>query len=94
MSGKSRHGKHKLSRSKRKAGKQIVSAVKVQQQAIAMPVESASRPERVDSSASRPTSVAAPPMPRYPYITTELRRIGILSGIILLILVILAFALS
>ncbi len=93
MSGKSKHGHRKLSRSKRKAGKQIVSAVKVQQQAIAMPVESTSRPERADSSASR-TSVAAPPMPRYPYITAELRRIGILSGIILVVLVILAFALS
>ncbi len=94
MSGKSRHGKHKLSRSKRKAGKQIVSAVKVQQQAIAMPIESTSRPEKADLSASRPTSVAAPPMLRYPYVTAELRRIGILSGVVLVILVILAFALS
>ncbi|MFC1982364.1 hypothetical protein ACFLV5_01030 [Chloroflexota bacterium] len=45
-------------------------------------------------SAGVPTTPTASPVARYPYITTELRRIGILAGIMLGILIVLALLLS
>ena len=91
MSGKSKHGRGKhLSKSKRGKGNRGYSA--------AAPVsEPASRPEVLTPSAGvpAPAAPAAPPAPvRYPYIFTELRRIAILSGIMLAILVVLALVLS
>ena len=97
MPGKSGHdkGKH-LSRSKRRKGSQKIhlerqhSPVTVTpQQPIAQadepaPVLTASAP-----SASAPTPVAKLPAIQYPYIGIELRRIGILAGIMLVILVVL-----
>jgi len=44
--------------------------------------------------ASRPASKTALATPRYPYVTAELRSIGILSGIILAILIVLALVLG
>jgi len=62
-------------------------AVAVQQPPVSQP-EVRKSPERV----STPVSSIAPI--RHPYIHAELRRIVILSGVILGILVILAFVLS
>ncbi|MAF85327.1 MAG: hypothetical protein CL875_02425 [Dehalococcoidales bacterium] len=45
-------------------------------------------------SASVPTSMPAPTAVHYPFIATELRRIGILAGIALVILIVLSLVLS
>ena len=83
MSGKSRHGKGKHSaRSKRKKGTQHFSTVTETQKLGAAP------------SASVPTQTPAPTIAKSPYILTELRRIGILAGIMLAILIVLALVLS
>ena len=94
MPGKSRHGRRKLSRSKRKKGGHGVSAISTQQRVVAQTSKPAPRPEASAPSASMPTTMATPIVPRYPYIATELRRIGILAGVMLAILVILALVFS
>ena len=43
---------------------------------------------------SAPVSMTAQTAAQYPYILAELRRIGILAGIMLVILIILSFVLS
>ena len=43
--------------------------------------------------ASAPVRKTAPNIVRYPYVVAELRRIGILAGIMLVILIVLALAL-
>ena len=88
MPGKSGRGKRKQpSLSKKKKSKRMVMAVAAQQPPASQP-EVRKSPERV----STPVSSIAPV--RYPYIHAELRRIVILSGVILGILVVLAFVLS
>jgi hypothetical protein len=90
--GKSQR-KH-LSQSKKKKRSRGSSALDAQQQPVSQTYESASQPVVSASSASVPTPKAAQTVARYPYIVTELRRIGILAGIILAILVVLALVLS
>jgi hypothetical protein len=62
------------------------------------PVAAQSRPaEQTGVTAPRTGALrasATPTVGRYPYITTELRRIGILGGIMLGILIVLALFLS
>lgn len=86
MPGKSRR-KHPLRSKKRKTG-QALPVTGAQQQAVAQnqePVAQAPSP-----SAKAPASnFASPPVTRYPYITAELRRIAILAGIMLVVLVVL-----
>ena len=94
MPGKSRHHKRKLSRSKRIKGRQGVSAISTQPQAVAQTVKPAPRAKVRTPSASIPSSMANLAAARYPYIAAELRRIGILAGLILVILVILALVFS
>ena len=94
MPGKSRHGRQKVSRSKRKKGKYDVSAVGAQQQVAAQTYEAVSHPEASPPAPSRPVTRSAPPTTSYPYIGAELKRVGILAGIILVILVILTSVLS
>ena len=94
MSSKSRHGKRKHSRSKRKE-RQAVSAVSAQQPMVSKISESITPSEETTSPAVIPGKsvsgkTAASTVIQYPYIKFELRRIGILAGIILVILVILA----
>jgi hypothetical protein len=85
MPGKSRHARHKSSRSKKRKDRQASPAVAVQRPAVAQTSEPVA-PARVQTPAvSTPT--------RYPYIVTELRTIGILAGIMLVILVVLALVL-
>ena len=91
MPGKSRHGKGRYSSKKRKISrgfdqeKQSSSATNVQQPATA-------RPYKPAPVATAP--VARPVTTQYRYVATELRRIGILTGIILVILVVLSLFLS
>ena len=90
MPGKSRHGKGKHAHlSKKSRAKQRHGTMALQPPvatAAPQPATTASMPPPPRS----PTSPARLKTAQYPYITTELRRIGILAGIILVILVVLA----
>ena len=87
MPGKSRRGRGKHSaRSKKKRG----ALAGVAQQRVATETY---KPAAPAVPASSPTPIVIPTGARYPYIVTELRRIGILAGIMLAILVVLALVL-
>jgi hypothetical protein len=90
MSGKSRHrrGKHAI-HGKRKKGKLRPQVIAAQPQAVTQADESVSPPE-VPVPSVKTATPAAPLAVKYPYILTELRRIGILAGIMLAILIVLA----
>ena len=94
MSGKSRHGKGKYSlQSKKGKSKRSPSVVVAQRQAVTQTYETT-----VPSEVTAPPMGVTTPKPtlvanRYPYIITELRSIGILAGIMLVILVVLALVL-
>jgi hypothetical protein len=90
MSGKSRHsrGKHSI-HGKRKKGKLRPQVIVAQPQAVTQAEEAVSLPQ-APAPSTRTSIPAAPIAVRYPYIITELRRIGILAGIMLAILIVLA----
>lgn len=90
MPSKSRHSQRKLSRRRRGKSRPVFSSPVSQQQAVAQPHKPAAPSKVVAPSAGVPVLTLA----RYPYIATELRRIGILTGIILVILVVLFLVLS
>jgi hypothetical protein len=93
MPGKSRHGKGRHPHHSKKSKAKLHSAMALTQPGVAdtsQPAAAASTPPSSDVSAS-PTKFRTP---QYPYITAELRRIGILAGIIIVILIILAQVLS
>ncbi|MFC1904692.1 hypothetical protein ACFLXT_02895 [Chloroflexota bacterium] len=93
MPSKSRHGKSKQATGKKKKGKQHFPTMAVQPLAVAQVQEPVARPQVPVSSVNVPTLKTKPVAVRYPYIAVELRTIGILAGIILVILVILALVL-
>ncbi len=88
MPGKSRHskGKHPALSKKRKRRQGSL--------AIATHQPPVSQPEVSRSSVIEPTPMATMTSVRSPYVVTELRRIGILAGVMLAILVVLALVLS
>ena len=89
MSGKSRHGKGKrFFQSKKSKSRRSPQAIVAQRQPIPQTHET------VAPSVSAPTPMPTQTATRYPYILTELRTIGILAGIMLAILVVLAVVLS
>ena len=89
MPGKSRRGRSKPSaRSKKR--RDIVTRVAPQPLASKASEPVATAPTLPTESALSGTSAGI----RYPYIGRELRRIGILAGILLAILIILALSLS
>jgi len=90
MPGKSRHrrGKHSF-QSKKGRGRPSPPVIVTPQQATIPADESVSPPE-----VSRKSVPATPTAVQYPYVLTELRRIGILAGIMVAILIILALVLS
>ena len=95
MPGKSRHGKGKHAfHGKKKKSRQHFSAMAAQQRVVAQTNKSVVSPKLSAPSVSAPTPMATPTTARYPYIVAELRRIGILAGIMLVILITLALALS
>ncbi|MFC1897015.1 hypothetical protein ACFLX8_00380 [Chloroflexota bacterium] len=92
MPGKSQHGKRKHSfQSKKGKGKRNPLGVVAQRQADTQGEKSVAPPKVVAPSTSTPTPLTTV---QYPYVLTELRRIGILAGIMLAILVVLALILS
>jgi len=93
MSGKSRHSRRKrFSQNKKRKGRQSSPGAVVPQQAGIQTDEPAAPAQVAAPSASAP--VPAPTAAQYPYILAELRRIGILAGIVLVILIVLALVLS
>ena len=94
MPGKSKHKRSKRYQPPSKKGKsrRNIEAPIVQQSAIA---ESESVPQ--PSKPAPGVRVSSPPakaaIARYPFIATELRTIGILAGVIIVILIVLFFAL-
>ena len=69
------------------------SAIAAQQQAVAQTHEPVAPPKMTAPSASMPAPRPTVTVARYPYIASELRRIGILAGIMLIILVVLFWVL-
>ncbi len=94
MPSKSQHGRRKLSRSKRRKGWQGFPPVAAQQQAVAQTREAVVPPGVSAPVASVPTPMATQTPARYPYIVAELRRIGILAGIMVAVIVVLALVLA
>ena len=95
MPGKSRYRKGKgLPQSKKRKSRRRFLATVAQQQAVAQTYEPASHPSASAPLVSVPTPMTKLAAVRYPHIATELRTIGILAGIMLIILAVLALVLS
>ncbi len=95
MPGKSRHDRRKHSfQSKKKKGRRSSPGVVARRQADIQIDKPVASPRVAAPSASAPTPMPVLTAVRHPYILTELRRIGILAGVILAILVVLALVLS
>ena len=94
MAGKSKHkrGKRYHPGSKKGKSRRHFTASITQQPAVTETHEDISQPI-VSAPRITTPSPAAKAIARYPYITTELRTIGILAGIILIILTVLFFLL-
>ena len=95
MPGKSKHGKRRYSfQSKKKKRKQHFPVTAAAQQQVAA---QALKPDTLPKASARQAGVPTPKTVattvRYPYIASELRRIGILGGIVFVILIILALVL-
>ena len=97
MPGKLRHGKAKYHTKKSKA-KQRSTTLPSQQAVVMSPkpavATSVSAPLEKVRTTEKTRTAAVSGAVRYPYITAELKRIGILAGIILVILIVLALVLS
>ena len=90
MPGKSRRRRGKyLAKSKRRKGR--LSHPTVEQQAVTQGREPVPLSKASPSPTSVPATVAKPVAIRYQNVATELRTIGILAGILLVILIVLAF---
>ncbi len=90
MPGKSRRGRGRFSaRSKKRRG----TLTRVAQQQAADETHKLTAPAMSTPSPSAPTIKAMATGTRYPYVVAELRRIGILAVIMLVILVVLALVL-
>jgi len=93
MPGKSQHGRGKYSARRGKKKGRRGSSIAAQRQTVVQAYKPVSQPKALAPSASIPAPIAAQTAAQYPYIGAELRRIGILAGIILAILVVLALVL-
>ena len=95
MPGKSRRRQGKYSvQSKKKKGRSSRPHTLVQQPASAQTDGPVPSPRVPVSSASVPTPVAKLEVIRHPYIAAELRNIGILAAMMVVVLVVLAMVLS
>ncbi|MFC1993259.1 hypothetical protein ACFLV3_05590 [Chloroflexota bacterium] len=94
MSGKAKRGQGKhSSQNKKRKGRQPSAVIVAQQKADAPVLEPAVPTEPSSPAVSAPAPTAKPVSVRYPDIGIELRNIGILAGIMVVILVVLALAL-
>ncbi len=91
MPGKSQRSRKKHSfQGKKKKGRRSPPGVVAQRQADIQIDKPVAPPKVVAPAVSAPTPMPVLTPVRYPYVLTELRRIGILAGIMLVILVVLA----
>jgi hypothetical protein len=94
MPSKSRRSRGKYpARGKRGKGARGSLPVTAAQPPVAQAQAPAPQSKVSVPSAKVPTPSVAAPVARYPYVAAELRRIGILAGVIVVILVVLAFVL-
>ena len=93
MPSKSGRGRHSA-RSRKKKGGHGFQPIATQQQAAAQTHRSVSQPEVSAPPTSAPIPMTTPAAMRHPYVAAELRRIGILAGVMLVILIVLALTLS
>ena len=93
MPGKSRRKRKYSIQSKKRKGGLSRPTVLAQQPAVTQTREPVASPDVSVPSAKVPTPMAKPAAVQYPYIATELRTIGILAGIMLIILAVLAVVL-
>ncbi len=84
----------KLSRSRRRKSRHDAQAITTQRQPVSQTYTPAPQPKVSAPPASIPTRTATLTAAQHPYIVPELRRIGILAGITLAILVVLVIILS
>jgi len=95
MPGKSQHSRKKHSfQSKKKKGRRSPPDVVAQRQADIQIDKPVAPPKMAAPSVSTPTPRPVSTPARHPYVLTELRKIGILAGIMLVILVVLALVFS
>ena len=94
MADKSQHGRGHPARSKKAKAKQRSAVMPSGQGVVAQMPKQAVSPSISAPPASKRILPTASRTTRYPYITAELKRIGIVAGIILAILVVLALVLS
>jgi len=95
MSGKSQRGRGRhVPRSKRRKGGKGFSAPVAQPSAVAQRHEPAPQPDMLVPSAKAPTPRATVAVAQHHNIAAELRRIGILAGTMLVILVVSALVFS
>ena len=95
MPDKSRRRKGTPSvQSKKKKSRLIRSTTLAPQPAVAQTGEPAAKPSVSVPSVKVPAPVAKPTAVRYPYIAAELRTIAILAGLMLILLVVLAWRFS
>jgi hypothetical protein len=94
MPGKPRHGKRKhstLNKRKRERQRSLPATTRQPETAqVSMPTFSTGK---VDSKTSMPAPTKTPTTDDYAYVIAELKRIGILTGVILVILIVLALVL-
>ena len=92
MPGKSRQVKRKIAKGKKGKRREVIQAM-TQPRAVAQDREPATPAKAVypmGPPASEPQVIAS----QHPYVVSELRRIGILTGIMLAVLIILSLVLS
>ncbi len=95
MPGKSRRGKGKyVPYDRKRKGSVSRPTIAAQQPAVGSTREPLARPGAPTPSATIPASRAKAQAVQYPYVTRELRTIGILAGIMLVILIVLSRVLS
>ena len=94
MSGKSQHstGKHTPHSKKGKAIQR--AAAMASQPGVVSQIPEPAAPTSVATPAKKVPAAVSRSAQRHPYVTAELRRIGILAGIIIIILIVLALVLS
>ena len=90
MASKSRRGRGKYSPPSKKRKRRQIYTATATQQVVAQTYGPVAPSKVAPPSVKEPTPAVA----RYPHIGTELRRIGILAGIILVTLAVLALILS
>lgn len=90
MAGKSRRAKGRYSPPSKKRRKKRTATFTARQQPAVAPAYKPAAPAEV---AAPPVKEPTPAVARFPHITAELRSIGIIAGILLATLVVLAFVL-